>query len=245
MHDDEQGGIEVARQSTDQLRQGPDAARRCANDDDARHGVIPLDWLHFCVPHRLETLVHSMCHSVYRLNEMGCIAAPLDMNDEGEQIVHSENSARDESRRNFVSAAAIGGIGLILTGTSSVAQQPAAAQGKSKPSDVNATEDLMREHGVLNRVLLIYEEGIRRINTGSPPSADLLSSAAEIIRKFIEAYHEKLEEEQVFPRLEKVSRLVDLTRVLRAQHAAGQKLTAEILKDANAPALKNKGQAQA
>jgi len=165
------------------------------------------------------------------------------MNDEGEQIVHRENSARDESRRNFVSAAAIGGIGLILTGTSSVAQQPVAAQGKSKPSDVNATEDLMREHGVLNRVLLIYEEGIRRINSGSPPSANVLSSAAGIIRKFIEAYHEKLEEEEVFPRLEKLGKLTDLTHVLRAQHAAGRKLTGEILK-ATSAALKSKAQAQ-
>jgi len=139
----------------------------------------------------------------------------------------------------------IGGAGLVLGAARSSAHQAAAAEGKSKPSDVNATEDLMREHGVLNRVLLIYEEGVRRINAGAPPGADLLSSAAGIIRKFIEGYHEKLEEEQVFPRLERVGKLVDLTRVLRAQHAAGQKLTAEILKNATAPALKNKGQAQA
>ena len=159
-------------------------------------------------------------------------------------MVHSENSAKDESRRNFVSAAAIGGIGLILTGDSSAAQQPPAVQAKSKPSDVNATEDLMREHGVLNRVLLIYEEGIRRINSGSPPNADVLSSAAGIIRKFIEAYHEKLEEEEVFPRLEKLGKLNDLTQVLRAQHAAGRRLTSEILKNATPAALKSKAQAQ-
>ena len=159
--------------------------------------------------------------------------------------MNEHSVTQGDSRRSFVSVVTIAGAGLVLGAGKSSAQQAAPAEGKSKPSDVNATEDLMREHGVLNRVLLIYEEGVRRINAGAPPRADLLSSAAEIIRKFIEAYHEKLEEEQVFPRLEKVSRLVDLTRVLRAQHAAGQKLTAEILKNANAPALKNKGQAQA
>jgi hemerythrin-like domain-containing protein len=159
--------------------------------------------------------------------------------------VNRGSVTRSDSRRGFVSVMTIAGAGLVLGTGKSSAQQAAPAGGKSKPSDVNATEDLMREHGVLNRVLLIYEEGVRRINAAAPPSADLLSSAAGIIRKFIEDYHEKLEEEQVFPRLEKAGRLVDLTRVLRAQHAAGQKLTAEILKNANAPALKNKGQAQA
>jgi len=159
--------------------------------------------------------------------------------------VNGDSVTHRDSRRSFVSVVTIAGAGLVLRAGKASAQQAAAAEGKSKPSEVNATEDLMREHGVLNRVLLIYEEEVRRIKAGAPPSADLLSSAAGIIQKFIEDYHEKLEEEEVFPRLEKVGKLVDLTRVLRAQHAAGQKLTAEILKNATAPALKNKGQAQA
>jgi hemerythrin-like domain-containing protein len=103
----------------------------------------------------------------------------------------------------------------------------------------------MREHGVLNRLLLIYEEGVRRINAGAPLNAEVLSSAAGIIEKFIERYHEKLEEEEVFPRLEKVGKLTDLTQVLRAQHAAGRKLTGDILKSTSAATLKNKVHAQA
>ena len=42
-------------------------------------------------------------------------------------------------------------------------------------------EDIRQEHALLNRVLLIYEE------------------AAQIIQHFIERYHEKLEEDHVFP----------------------------------------------
>ena len=30
-------------------------------------------------------------------------------------------------------------------------------------AEVSAPEDLMREHGVLNRILLIYDEGVRRL----------------------------------------------------------------------------------
>jgi hemerythrin-like domain-containing protein len=136
-------------------------------------------------------------------------------------------------------------VGLVVGGTSATTQQPVSDPRKSKPSDVSATEDLMREHGVLNRVLLIYEEGVQRINAGTPPSADVLSSAAGIIRKFIEQYHEQLEEEQVFPRLERAGKLTDLAQVLRAQHSAGRRVTAEILKNATAAALKNKANAQA
>src|SRR5262252_2602617 len=114
-----------------------------------------------------------------------------------EANVNGDSVAHGDSRRGFVSVMTIAGAGLLLGAGKSSTQQAAPAEGKSKPSDVTATEDLMREHGVLNRVLLIYEEGVRRINAGAPPSADQLSSAAGIIQKFIEAYHEKLEEEQV------------------------------------------------
>jgi len=35
---------------------------------------------------------------------------------------------------------------------------------KNQPEEeVGAAEDLMREHGVLNRILLIYEDGLRRL----------------------------------------------------------------------------------
>ena len=151
----------------------------------------------------------------------------------------SQRSSIDKSRRGLVSVAAIAGAGFLV-------RRAGAAQtkGKSKPSDVNATEDLMREHGVLNRVLLVYEEVVRRIGAGSLPTTGVLSSAAGIIQKFIEQYHEKLEEEQVFPRLEKAGKLNDLVQVLRAQHAAGRRLTAEILEKGTAAALKNKTQAQ-
>jgi hypothetical protein len=69
--------------------------------------------------------------------------------------VDEDNFRSDKSRRSFVSVVTIAGVGLMLRGSQANAQQPAAAGGKSKPSDVNATEDLMREHGVLNRVLLV------------------------------------------------------------------------------------------
>ncbi len=58
-----------------------------------------------------------------------------------------------------------------------------------------APEDLMREHGVLKRVLLIYEEGIRRIDAKQDLPPESIRNGAEIIRTFIEDYHGKLEKD--------------------------------------------------
>ena len=100
-------------------------------------------------------------------------------------------------------------------------------------------EDLMREHGVLKRVLLIYEEGIRRVDAKQQLPPDPIKHSAQIIRSFIEDYHEKLEEDYLFPRFEKAKKLVDLTTVLRAQHQAGRTLTDQIIHLAPAASLKD------
>ena len=61
----------------------------------------------------------------------------------------------------------------------------------------------MREHGVLKRVLLVYEEGIRRIDAKQDVPPDAVRNSAGIIRTFIEDYHEKLEEDYLFPGLKR------------------------------------------
>src|SRR6202012_5739404 len=94
---------------------------------------------------------------------------------------------------------------------------------------VTPPEDLMREHGVLKRVLLIYREGIRRLQAGDETHVEALNSGAQIIRSFIEDYHEHLEEQYVFPRLKQADKLADTTAVLRTQHQRGRSLTDRIL----------------
>jgi len=121
---------------------------------------------------------------------------------------------------------------------------PAWAFGQSggDEEDVSPAEDLMREHGVLKRVLLVYKEAIRRIDARQEFAADAVGDAAGIIRTFIEDYHEKLEEDYLFPRFEQAKRLTDLTTVLRAQHQAGRRVTDRITQLLTSKALKD-GQA--
>jgi hemerythrin-like domain-containing protein len=99
------------------------------------------------------------------------------------------------------------------------------------PQEVPVTppEDLMREHGVLKRILLIYREGIRRLQAGESNPSHALNESAGIIRSFIEDYHEHLEEQYVFPTLEQAGRLADITGVLRTQHQRGRVITDRVL----------------
>jgi len=140
----------------------------------------------------------------------------------------------DLTRRIFLGR--IGGLlgaGAIITPREFVEEAGAAEKAGKNPKEkegegISPVEDLMREHGVLSRLLLIYEEILRRLKANKTSLPEVLSSSAGIIRRFVEDYHEKLEEEHLFPRYEKAGKLVDLVKVLREQHEAGRRLTDQI-----------------
>jgi hemerythrin-like domain-containing protein len=140
--------------------------------------------------------------------------------------------AHSASRRHFLLAGTAAGSGLTLLGLPGIAR----ADEKDE-EDVSPPEDLMREHGVLNRILLIYDEYLRRLHAGEKVEPGLLAAAAKIVRMFIEDYHEKLEEDHLFPRFEKAGKQVELVKVLRDQHQAGRRLTDEILQSATPAAM--------
>ncbi|AYV80849.1 MAG: hypothetical protein Harvfovirus8_10 [Harvfovirus sp.] len=98
--------------------------------------------------------------------------------------------------------------------------------------ETSAVEDLMREHGLLNRLLLIYEECISRI---SSVDRKIIYYTATIIQQFVENYHEKTEEKYVFPLLKKVQVDVDLVDELLKQHELGRVITNKILGLASSP----------
>ena len=79
------------------------------------------------------------------------------------------------------------------------------AHGAEETEEVEAAEDLMREHGVLRRALLVYAEAASRLSRGQGEvPADALGRVATLFRSFGEDYHERsLEEEHVFPVLVK------------------------------------------
>jgi hemerythrin-like domain-containing protein len=145
----------------------------------------------------------------------------------------------ETKRRTFLfQASAVVGSAFALP-LASFAQQK--KKEESEEEEVSTNEDLMREHGVLNRILLIYDEGIRHIQAKSKFDLAIISKSAGLIQKFIEDYHEKLEEDHLFPRFEKAGKLVELVKTLRAQHAAGRTVTNRILSSTKGGDLQSLG----
>jgi len=135
-------------------------------------------------------------------------------------------------RRRFLQALA-STTPLVLAGgfPRPLGAQDKTSRGPAGPGeDVSPAEDLMREHGLLRRILLIYSESARRLEAGQDVPPEVLTGSAGIIRSFIEDYHEKLEEDFLFPRFRRAKRLVDLVDVLQEQHRAGRRLTEAIIR---------------
>jgi hemerythrin-like domain-containing protein len=151
----------------------------------------------------------------------------------------------ETTRRELLTGAlTTGAIGIVVPNALIGAQKPAAplkapAQkpAPDKEPEVTATEDLMREHGVLRRALLVYGEmaGKIRQNPGAVDAA-ALHKAAQLFRTFGEEYHEKmLEEQHIFPVVRKMrgaaARYPD---ILVAQHQRGREITDYVLAVTNA-----------
>lgn len=143
--------------------------------------------------------------------------------------------APDPTRRGFLGIAAAGGAVLLVSGAAGTAR----GEESDKEEDVSPAEDLMREHGLLNRVLLIYGEALRRLDAREDLPPAPVADSARIIRSFIEDYHEKLEEDFLFPRFRKANKLTDLVAVLLQQHEAGRRLTETTLRLSTAATLKS------
>src|SRR5947209_3308286 len=139
-----------------------------------------------------------------------------------------------DDRRHFLAATATLGISTLGCEAVGRADEKKTDRKGEPQEEVGAAEDLMREHGVLNRILLIYEEGLRRLRAKDDVPPEVFHKPATLVRTFVEDYHEKLEENFIFPEFEKQKKLVELVKVLREQHQAGRRVTDVILRNAAA-----------
>lgn len=119
-----------------------------------------------------------------------------------------------------------GMAGGLVFATSAIARD---TKKTSAEEAVSPPEDLMREHAILDRIMLIYDNALRRLGQGEDIDPAVLVQAAALVRDFVHDYHEKSEEELIFPRFKNGGRMVELVSVLATQHGAGRKLTERIL----------------
>ena len=147
------------------------------------------------------------------------------------------------SRRQLMARGGAVAVGLWVSSTPLIAhaqeqsteprEKKPAPPGKPEPKEeepgIGPGEDLMREHGVLSRILLIYDDAQDCLVRNQEFDATVLADAAELVRKFVEDYHEQLEEKQIFPRFQKAGKLTDLVKVLLRQHEVGRAVTDSLI----------------
>jgi hemerythrin-like domain-containing protein len=142
----------------------------------------------------------------------------------------------ESRRREFLVAAAGVGLGGLAGATATlpfrkVAAAPNAAPSKGQGDEPNSPpESLMLEHAIQERLLAIYEEAADRLlRPEDNQAAAVLRQAAALVRTLCEDFHQRLEEQFVFPHFEKHAELGHLVKTLKEQHAAGRVLTDTIL----------------
>jgi len=135
-------------------------------------------------------------------------------------------------RRQFLITA---GAGVLLSPAAPEAALAAEKHGKTKKSEekeVGAVEDLMREHGVIRRAMLVYRESAAKLrNNAGGVDPQMLAKTANLFRAFGEDYHErKLEEAYIFPAVRKAGgAAAAYVDILIAQHNRGREITDYIL----------------
>jgi hemerythrin-like domain-containing protein len=144
-----------------------------------------------------------------------------------------------KTRRDFLQVSALVGTGLVLSScagskpnTTGQEVTSAAPDENKMGGEVTATEDLMREHGILRRALLVYSATAIRLRTNASSLVpDALQKTAKLFKAFGEEYHErKLEEAFIFPAVKKAGgEAASYADVLVVQHNRGREVTDYII----------------
>jgi hemerythrin-like domain-containing protein len=160
----------------------------------------------------------------------------------------------NEKRRQLLAGISLAGAGILLNAcrttpnrsggaTNEENKNDGPAAGEATQVEVTAVEDLMREHGILRRALLVYKESVVRLRqdpASIPP--DALEKTANLFRVFGEDYHEKkLEEVYIFPILRKSpGTAASYVDTLLAQHTRGREITDYVLSSTKADRIPSK-----
>lgn len=147
----------------------------------------------------------------------------------------------NETRRHLLTSLSFAGASALLVACRATPSSPGAATndenkepgpGEIVPVQVTATEDLMREHGILRRALLVYQElAVKLRQDPATFPVEALEKTAQLFRVFGEDYHEKrLEEDYIIPVIRNVQGGVRLyADVLLVQHTRGREITDHLL----------------
>jgi hemerythrin-like domain-containing protein len=90
-------------------------------------------------------------------------------------------------------------------------------------------ENLMKEHGVLMRILAIYDKVVGDVASGKEFNVSAINRTAEMSRSYIGRHHDACEERYIFPKFREADYITDIIKELHDQHAAAVMMTNQIL----------------
>jgi hemerythrin-like domain-containing protein len=151
------------------------------------------------------------------------------------RLLMKDTTEPRESRRNFLLKS-----GTLIAATSLLGASCLREPEKGRKAwKVPPTEDLMREHGVLRRIMLVYDEIAGRLKKGVEFPLQVLTEANDIIRRFMQDYHETNEQFHLFNWFANTGTMVELVAILYQQHLAGRKLIDKVKILSTEDTLKN------
>ena len=109
----------------------------------------------------------------------------------------------DEGRRKLLRESILLGVAgaaaLPVPGEALPQEAKKQKENGGKEPEVTATEDLMREHGVIRRALLVYYEVVPKLRQNpTSVNAAALQQTAKLFRTFGEDYHEPCSRSSIF-----------------------------------------------
>ncbi len=108
---------------------------------------------------------------------------------------------------------------------------------KEGEPEETALEDLMTEHSTLRRMMAVYKKYLDRDKTDNKIDIRIPKCIAQLIKISVHDFHEKMEEEHVFPMMKE--RMSELVKNLNEQHLMVREYTKNILESDNSDIVRD------
>ncbi len=127
------------------------------------------------------------------------------------------------AERKMISAGTIAGIFLQV-------HQPLKEKGEKLEGQVSSpAEDLMKEHGAIERIMLLYQRMIEKAITGQEIDVSVIHRASNLVSEYVAGHHEHDEEQYIFPKFREANYIVELVDTLERQHNVTRELNREAM----------------
>ncbi len=108
--------------------------------------------------------------------------------------------------------------------------QPLKEKGEElEAKESSPMEDLMKEHGAVERIMLVYQRMIEKAITGQEIDVSVINRASRMVDEYVSNHHEREEEDYVFPKFREAGYIPDLVDTLERQHDVSRELNKQVM----------------